>query len=97
MRRHVLGFGSVSLLTFVLLMATIWYMQPKFINRPQSSKRQDIKSADNLSVLALEEAVLEGELYRQLQLTRIAYALPQEAVEVEEPRRRQRIDKVLII
>ncbi len=26
MRRDVLAFGSVSLLTFLVLMATIWYM-----------------------------------------------------------------------
>src|SRR5262245_60121974 len=40
---------------------------------------------------------LESELNRELGLQRIAYALAQEAVEIEQPRRDQRVDVVLVV
>src|SRR4030095_12720282 len=41
--------------------------------------------------------ILEHELYRQLDLTWIAHAEAQEPVEVEQCRRHQRIDVVLVV
>src|SRR5262249_11025825 len=40
---------------------------------------------------------LESELNRELGLQGITYALAQEAVEIEQPRRDQRVDVVLIV
>src|SRR5215472_2111188 len=40
---------------------------------------------------------LESELNRKLGLQRITYALAQEAVEIEQPRRDQRVDVVLVV
>src|SRR3954466_9529198 len=45
----------------------------------------------------LQQFVLERELHRQLCLARIAHTLPQEAVKVEQSRRRQRIHVVLVV
>src|SRR5262249_31717649 len=41
--------------------------------------------------------LLEDELQRQLYLARIAHALTQEAVEIEQPRRYQRVDVVVVV
>src|SRR5262249_16114629 len=40
---------------------------------------------------------LESEFQRKLRLYRIAHALAQEAIKVEQPRRHQRVDVVLVV